>query len=136
MRTGLVALLVALTAACGSSPTAPTAVAQAPPAATIALETWGFGACLPPLFVNTDSCRIEMTIRNQGPNCAGVIRGTLHIIDGIGGPTLQDVQFDFPSTLTLRPNETYAATSSAVVNVPKATDRRGRLEIFNTPTRC
>lgn len=139
--------LVVMMAACGGgSPTRPTptptpvpapapAPAPVPLRATIALETWAYANCVQldangPLF-----CLVSVTVRNQGPDCAGAVRSTLHITTD-AGIFVKDIQFDLPGDIVLRPNETYHLSSSQRQTLSQTENTRGRLEAFATPARC
>lgn len=144
MRRHLAGILlpVCLLASCGGgSSAAPTVVTTPPPApapaptpprATISLESWGYVSCVALAAFN---CKVTLTVRNQGPDCASDVRATLHVTAS-DGTAVRDVQFDLLASLTLRPNETHQQTTASFFEFRTTTDTRGRLEAFTTPVKC
>lgn len=139
MRLAIALLCLSVVGCGGDSPTAPTPTTTttvAPVArATVVLDSWNTSACLAPFGLLT--CRVSITVRNQGPDCAGAIRATLHIRTE-SGAAVRDVAFDL-GAVTLRAGEPFTMTTTGSQDLgarTSASDLRGTLEAFATPTFC
>ena len=99
-------LMAVLAVACGDSPTRPTPTPTPAPRATVVQDSWGYVLCVQAF----PYCDVHVFVRNQGPDCAGTVRGTTTFYrDTPNGPQAGSASWAFLPTTVLRVGEVLAS---------------------------